>query len=372
MMADNKKTSRGFAGLDDMATEVNIHTLGDLNARNPNLDSSLRGTPPSRQPVGQSVSPQPQQTAPEPTGIEEPVVARNDVYSSPIPPKTNSSGWATGVGILVVMMLIGALFSVLNPKATTYPPQVAAPSEPVPPLVPTAQTEPGAPDAVQELFGVNAPAGFVKTPVYELSLFVKIAFKLNGEDHLAILLKTRKIDPTTNKPWECHVCSADISAVVYQHVGNGWQLVSKSKEFAELGAWGDATNTTPIQIIYDLAPDTTAFLFDAGASGQGYTNSGKAMIAMVGTRWIPLGFIDTHGDNAGDCQNAPPAKPEDDFKPCWKYEGKISVKDATSLGFRDILVERTGTKSGSSREPMPATDVTYRYTQKNFYEHNEE
>src|SRR5207249_2970588 len=142
--------------------------------------------------------------------------------------------------------------------------------------------------------------------------------------------------------------------------------------FAELGSWGDATNTTSIQIIYDIAPDTTAFLFDAGGSGQGYTNSGKAMIAMVRAQWKPLGFIDTYGDNAGACEDTPPAQPEDDFRPCWKYEGKISVKSTTSRGFRDILVERTGTKSGSNREPQPATDVTYRYTEKDFYEPDEQ
>ncbi len=70
------------------------------------------------------------------------------------------------------------------------------------------------------------------------------------------------------------------------------------------------------------------------------------MIAMVGAQWKPLGFIATYGDNAGDCEDTPPAKPEDDFKPCWKYGGQISVKNTTSRGFRDIRSNKPGPSRG--------------------------
>ncbi len=231
----------------------------------------------------------------------------------------------------------------------------------------SSNEKPDATDAIQNLFSLMATDGFAKTSAFEISLFESVNFKLNSAPHLVIFLKTRMFDPATKKLVDCHACGAKISAVVYRQTDKNWEPIGAGKEFAEIGGWGDAVNSKPIRIISNLASKTTAFLVDGGGSGQGYTNTGKTILAMVVDQWKPLGFIDLYGDNAGACDDKPTINPDTAPPLCWSYEGKLSVLETNSGGFRDILVTRTGTTAGRGRDPLPAANVIYRYTKEGIY-----
>ncbi len=183
--------------------------------------------------------------------------------------------------------------------------------------------EPSAARAIFELYGTDLIGESASTAADRLtSLFVKLNFRINGQDRLSVLLKTKKIDPVTGAPINCHVCSVSLSAVDYMRSGKQWVKVGQSLEFAELGNWGEAIPGDSIDIKYDLAPSTTAFLFDDGGSGQGYYNVGKSILALENAQWKSLGYISTGEDNSGNCEEElDPKNSNDTLKPCWKSKG---------------------------------------------------
>jgi hypothetical protein len=227
---------------------------------------------------------------------------------------------------------------------------------------------PNAADAIHAVYGASVRTAYLKTATYTVSLFDQVRFTRGTREHLAVFLKTRTIDPETGQPAACHACDVNISGAVYRHDQVAWQLVSKAREFANLGSWGDAHATTPIQIIYDLAPDTTAFLFDSGWVGWGISDNGKAILAQVGKQWKSLGYINTDGEGAFWCERPRSIKTQKSDLSCWKYHGKISILKTRSDGFRDILVRRTGTIGDDESVTGPVTDVRYIFSNGSYYE----
>ena len=211
-------------------------------------------------------------------------------------------------------------------------------------------------------------------PNEQTSLLADVPFGSSDKVFRAVFLKTQKIENSTGNVESCHVCAPSISAAVYQKTGDTWTVLSVSKFFTDFGSWGDATVNSPVEILYDLAPSTVAFLFDSGWSGQGYTTSGKAIFALSDTGFRALGYITLADDNEGACDDTieepkdPTKEPLPVGNKCWKNSGVYTVEQNPNGAFATIRVIRSGTESDKDGNIVPASDWMYRVTAKNIYE----
>jgi len=224
--------------------------------------------------------------------------------------------------------------------------------------------EPTFANAVEQLFGIPAVAGSVKTGANEqTSFFVDVPFGSSEQVFRAVFLKTQKLESATANVESCHACAPSISAVVYQKKDGAWSVFSASKFFTDFGSWGDATINSPVEIQYDLAPRTVAFLFDSGGSGQGYSTFGKAIFALSDDGFRSLGYITLSEDNAGACDDTIEL-----FNKCWKNFGSYAVERDPNGSFSTIRVTRTGTERGKDGNIIPVTNWIYRVTETKIYE----
>ena len=235
--------------------------------------------------------------------------------------------------------------------------------------------EPSFANAVEQVFSMPAVADAVRTGTNEqTSLFADVPFGSSQNVFRAVFLKTQKIESTTGNIESCHACAPSISAVVYQKTGDAWTVFSVSKYFADFGSWGDATVNSPVEILYDLAPNTVAFLFDSGGSGQGYTTTGKAIFGLSNAGFRALGYITLSDDNAGACDDTIEEPTDLNKEPlpigkeCWKNSGVYSVEQTPNGFFAAIRVTRTGTEPNKEGNIVPASNWIYRVTAKNIYE----
>jgi len=224
--------------------------------------------------------------------------------------------------------------------------------------------EPTFANAVEQLFGMAAVADSVKTGANEqTSFFVDVPFGSSEQVFRAVFLQTQTLESATGVVESCHVCAPSISAVVYQKKGDTWSIFSVSKFFTDFGSWGEATISSPVEILYDLAPRTVAFLIDAGWYGQGYLTSGKAIFALSDDGFRSLGYITLSENNAGACDDTIEL-----FNKCWENFGSYAVERDPNGSFSTIRVTRTGTERGKDGNIIPVTNWIYRVTETKIYE----
>lgn len=232
--------------------------------------------------------------------------------------------------------------------------------------------EPSFANAIEQVFGMAASVGSVKTASNELtSLLVDVPFVSRNKNFRAVFLKTQKFEEYNGNVnvVSCHVCGPSISAVVYLKTGKVWTVFSVSKFFTDFGSWGDATVSSPVEILYDIAPRTVAFLFDSRYSSLGYTNTGKAIFGLTKDGVRELGYIVLSRDNAGRCDNTIDEKKiTDPFDRCWKNSGSYAVERDPNSSFSAIRVIRKGTEFGKDWNVVPARSWIYRFTNKKTYE----
>lgn len=272
---------------------------------------------------------------------------------------------------VIAAVAIGISSAGSKPPAPVYVPEpaVVANVEVPKPI------EPSFANAVEQVFSMPAVTDAVRTGANEqTSLFSDVPFGSSQNVFRAVFLKTQKIESSTGKIESCHACAPSISAVVYQKTGDAWTVFSVSKFFTDFGSWGDATVNSPVEVLYDLAPSTVAFLFDSGWSGQGYTTTGKAIFGLSNAGFRALGYITLSDDNAGACDDTieEPKDPNKEPLPiankCWKNSGIYTVEQNPNGSFAAIRVTRTGTESDKDGNIAPAADWIYRVTAKNVYE----
>jgi uncharacterized protein YecT (DUF1311 family) len=210
--------------------------------------------------------------------------------------------------------------------------------------------------AMQDLFGVTDPSGEVKTGEEALTSFwFEQSFTQGTDNFHVIFFKTQAIDEDGD-PYQSHAQGVDVGAITYKQVGDEWQIIGKQPKFGEAGSWGDVPETTAE--ILPLSASVLAFMVDSSYSGQGYVDEGKMLFTFSKNIWHDIGYLQTGGDNSGDCDDE--SKSLEGLGACWSYEGKISVITGKNTDYPNLLVTRTGTESGANRNAVvPAKNVTY-------------
>jgi hypothetical protein len=272
---------------------------------------------------------------------------------------------------VIAAVAIGISSAGRKPPAPAYVPEpVVVANVELPKLI-----EPSFANAVEQVFSMPAVTDAVRTGANEqTSLFADVPFGSSQNVFRAVFLKTQKIESTTGEIEACHACAPSISAVVYQKTGDAWAVFSVSKFFTDFGAWGDATVSSPVEILYDLAPRTVAFLFNFGWTGQGYSSSGKAIFALSDSGFRELGYLTLAEDNEGACDDTidepkdPNKAPLPIGNKCWKNTGVYTVDKSPKGAFAAIRVTRFGTESDKDGNVVDAPDWIYRVTAKNVYE----
>jgi uncharacterized protein YecT (DUF1311 family) len=210
--------------------------------------------------------------------------------------------------------------------------------------------------AMKDLFGVTDPSGEVKTGDEALSSFWFEQSFQEGADKLhVIFFKTQSVDEF-GEPYQSHAQGVDVGAITYKLIADQWQVISKQTKFGEAGSWGDVPETTAQTL--QLSPGVLVFMVDSSYSGQGYVDESKMLFAYSKNAWHDIGYIQTGGDNSGDCDDESTGL--EGLGACWSYKGKISVLAGKNVEYPNLLVTRTGTVSGEHRgEIIPAKNVTY-------------
>ncbi len=204
---------------------------------------------------------------------------------------------------------------------------------------------------IKDIFGIVSESGVdVATSSQELTNVWHVqTFESRGETVHAVLTKSQYVDPTDGTVIDSHATAPAISAIAYRRVGAKWEPAGQRKHFAHLGAWGDAPESTPAQLL-EFPGDAVALLFDTGGSGQGYTETGKAVFLWGSGEWQDLGFIQTGGDNSGAALSA------DDS---YAFTGTVSAVSGTER-YPDLLVTRSGTQRDDSDKIVPAKNALFR------------
>jgi uncharacterized protein YecT (DUF1311 family) len=264
-----------------------------------------------------------------------------------------SSKHAVLIGVLSSVLLISlGVASFFYYQHTIQAEKTSTAIAPVPNVVQT----PNHATAMQDLFGVTDPSGEVKTGDEALSSFwFEQSFK-QGEDNLhVIFFKTQSIDEE-GEPYQSHAQGVDVGAITYQQIAGQWQIIAKQTKFGEAGSWGDVPETTARMM--QLSPNVLVLMVDSSYSGQGYVDEGEMLFAFSKNTWHDIGYVQTGGDNSGDCDDESTGL--EGLGACWRYQGKISILAGKNIEYPDLLVTRTGTESGENRDSViPAKNISY-------------
>jgi hypothetical protein len=220
---------------------------------------------------------------------------------------------------------------------------------------------PTATEALTDLFGTKTGTDKINSAPDELtSIWFAQSFNQKADKFYVVFTKTQTIDPETKAVSDGHATGVSIGAVVYQQIAGKWQLYSKQTRIAETGSWGDAPNTKQAQIL-ELSPGNLAFLIEAGGTGQGYTEEGKAVFGYTNKTWKDLGFVQTYGDNAGACDDSK-QQADSGLSACWEFSGEITVtKTGKNPAYPDLLVLHQGTTSDENNKIIPVSNSSYFY-----------
>lgn len=229
---------------------------------------------------------------------------------------------------------------------------------------------PAAAEVLTALFGVKASSDKIANAADQLSSFWFAQSFQHGNDKFhAVFVKTQNIDPETKAVLDSHADGANVSVVVYQQVNKQWQLFSKQINVGNFGSWGDVPDIKQVPTL-QLSPDNLAFLIESGSSGQGYTDTGKGVLAYNPKlkNWKDLGFVQTGGDNAGACDDSP--QPADSvLSACWAFTGEITLtKSGKNPDFPDLLIKHKGTTSDDNNKIIPVSDRLYVFNGEQYVE----
>jgi hypothetical protein len=211
------------------------------------------------------------------------------------------------------------------------------------------------------LLGVTISGKAIKTENKSSSVWFEQSFQNKDDNIRVIFIKTQTIE-NNGEIDDCHACSAEIGAVTYKKVNDGWQVVSKQLQIGDVGSWGDAPAITQAEIL-QISPDKFVFLISDGDSGQGYETTGKYVILFKNDKWQYLGFVQSGESNSGTSQCV------DDERKCWNSEGKISVITGEKE-YPDLLVTKTGTEQDDKDNIIPAKNSIHVFNGKEYESKN--
>lgn len=218
--------------------------------------------------------------------------------------------------------------------------------------------------AIQDLFGVTSPSGKLKTAIDKLTSFWFGQSFNNGTDNLhVVFFKTQTIDKSGN-PEQSHSTGVDIGAITYKQTAGEWQILTKQPQFGVIGSWGDVPNNKQGNSmvkaeILPLSQNAIVFMFDTVDGMGGISDRGKSLFVFSRNAWQDVGWVQTGGDNSGNCNDK---SPEGKGLPdCWSYDGTISTVTGKNAEYPDLLITYTGTEEDENSHPMPAQDMTYSF-----------
>lgn len=258
------------------------------------------------------------------------------------------------IGLIAALAGIGLAVYFSMDREAVAPDQEAAP-ETIRRL-----SKPTPSGALQELYGSEFSGESIKTESGELAGFwFEQSFAIGDRDYHVIFGKAQKIDPETGAPLDSHVQGVKVGAATYRLDSDGWRAIGMQTGIGEIGSWGEAPDIKLAEIL-TLSSKRIAFMLDFGYGMGGYFDDGKVLFGFDGTTWVDLGFVQTGGNNAGACDDKPLLSGITIH--CWAYTGTISVLSDIHLGYPDLLVTRTGTRSGDEQHPIkPAEDAVFRF-----------
>lgn len=206
-------------------------------------------------------------------------------------------------------------------------------------------------NALQQLFDVTNSSKKIKIASDKLSsIWFEQSFQ-NGNNNLRVIFtKTQPLE-SNGEIDVCHVCSAEIGAVTYKKVNEGWQVLSK-QQIGDIGSWGDAPTVTQAEIL-QISSDKLAFLISYGDIHQGFEETAKYVFLFNNDKWQNLGLFKT-----GESNEAMPLC-GDEYK-CWNYQGNISLLTEKKEYF-ELLVTNKGTEQDDKDNIVPAKNDIYHF-----------
>lgn len=280
---------------------------------------------------------------------------------------------------ILIVLSVTALIAALAAAGYFYQQQKTVDNNQTPPPKKQAQTPlpsvnsiktPTAAEVLTALFGVKATSDKIANAENQLSsLWFEQSFQHGTDKFHAVFVKTQNIDPESKAVLDSHADGANVSVVVYQQVNKQWQLFSKQTNVGNFGSWGDVPDIKQVPTL-QLSPNNLAFLIESGSSGQGYTDTGKGLLAynLKLKTWKDLGFVQTGSDNAGACDDSP--QPADSvLSACWAFTGEITLtKSGKNSDFPDLLVKEKGTSSDDNNKIVPVSDRLYVFNGEQYVE----
>jgi hypothetical protein len=249
----------------------------------------------------------------------------------------------------------------------------STPTEISAPIIDTSTTtRPTANEALAALFAVPVSRNRLKIDESHLaSLWFEQSFEDGLHRYHSIFIKTQITEKESGEVYGGHADAPIISAVVYRYQNNRWKLVSKQKNIGVFGSWGNAPDIKQGQLL-PLAKGNTALLLNISYSGQGYTNTGKAIYSYYENNWVQVGYLQTGGDNEGVCDDERLDNDELLFA-CWRFSGNIKLaKDNIGEDYPDLVVHRKGTMSGKKGRIIPVKDSMYIFNGEEYVEVKED
>lgn len=186
-------------------------------------------------------------------------------------------------------------------------------------------------------------------------LWFQRSFTLGGEQYHVVFTQTPQVDSALGTIEECHACGVMVGAVTYKLVSNRWELLSTQGKFLVTGAYGEAPAVAAPEFL-ELSSENGVILISVGSSQGGYAEMGKILYGFSSPQWRVLGSLGTGSSNGGACD------PRDSQRPCYDYEGTISVAGGKAKDFPDLVV----TYQGSDEEGRTPPPERYRFDGKEY------
>lgn len=233
---------------------------------------------------------------------------------------------------------------------------------------PAAQLAPTAPSnavALSDLFGIASPDGKIMlTPSSRAEVWFAQSFSSGEEKIHVVFTKQVSVKKDGQIAEDSHASAPSIGAITYKLIDKQWLPVAKQKTFTTFGAWGE----TPDIKEADVLPlgGTSSLLIESASFGQGYLYEGKTIFALEKTGWRDLGFVQTGGNNSGNCSDDPKDQ-QDGLSPCYSYSGKISVGQNEPNGqYPNLTISHTGTNRDANRKIVQATGESVKFNGKDY------
>lgn len=158
-----------------------------------------------------------------------------------------------------------------------------------------------------------------------------------------------------------------LSAITYVKTDNQWKVLSKQKNFGELGKQGVAPSDKAHEFKeLTLSKASIGLLSDVVYGAQGVYETYKQVLVFKDTGWIDAGniLVAAENDRACDKDNTELTEEERaETQPCYSFTSTIEVQPSSNEEFPHLVVNKTGTEMlEDAEQPTPAKSVTYKYT----------